>query len=131
MNKWIYTVFCFVLSLLLFGCSSSIHETQYDIPKEGTWYCSELNVHLVFDMEFHMVKNSYAVVDGMKITCECSGEFNTPYVFLRCRQSDGVYKQGDTLYWWRLAKISDDEMILEDYYSGEEFTFKKISITLD
>lgn len=111
--------------------SSPINEIVYDMPKEGTWYCSELNVHLVYDRQYGMPKNSYAVIDDTEIICQLDGDYNTPYIYLKVRQSVGDYSVGDLLYWWSVVEMSDDQMILEDHDSGEQFIFKRISVILD
>ena len=132
----IMLLFIFMLLLLFYllvplFSSSSINEIIYDMPQEGTWYCSELNVHLVFDEQYQVVKNSYAVIDNTEIICQLDGDYNTPYIYLKVRQSVGDYSVGDLLYWWSVVEMSDDQMILEDHDSGEQFIFKRISVILD
>lgn len=131
MKKLLVWVFTSLLMLSFLGCSSSINEIEYDMPEEGTWYCSELRVHLVFDIQYQAVKNSYAVIEDTEITCYCDGEYNTPYIYLICRKSAGGYSPGDMLYWWSVIEMSDDQMILEDYHTGEHFIFNKVSLVLD
>ena len=132
----ILLLFIFMLLLLFYlmvplFSSSPINEIVYDMPKEGTWYCSELNVHLVYDRQYGMPQNSYAVIDDIEIICQLDGEFNTPYIYLNVRQSVGDYSVGDLLYWWSVIELTEDQMILEDYHTGEHFIFNKVSLVLD
>ena len=113
-----------------FFSSSPINEIVYDMPQEGTWYCAELNVHLVYDTKEGIPKNSYAVIDGTDIVCQLDGDFNTPYIYLNVRHAIGDYSVGDLLYWWDVIELSEDQMILEDHYSKEQFIFKRIPIIL-
>lgn len=112
--------------LLLSSCTGPAR-TAYPMPDEGTWYCSELEVYLVFDRENQVCKPSTAIINGEEITCICSSELYTQYISLICQETGvpGV-GLGDSLYWWTLIEYSDTEMLLEDYETGQQYSFLRV-----
>ena len=116
-----------IISALVFlfgGCSGSVEEITYHMPEDGIWYCEELGIEIVLDRENGTVKPSTVVINGETITCICVGEFNTPYLFLRCQDTDASkYKLAESIYWWTVIEYTENELVLEDYYSKQCYDF--------
>lgn len=112
------------LILLFVGCSGSVEEVGYHMPEDGIWYCEELGIEIVLDRENGTVKPSTVVINGEKIICKCVGEFNTPYLFLRCQDVDASeYRLAENIYWWTVIEYTGNDLVLEDYYSKQCYSF--------
>ena len=128
MRKLFIVMIVLVVLMTIAGCAGNPPAPEgYDMPEEGSWYCAELETCLVLDWENGSRKPSYIIIDGKQVSCSCSIPFNTTYIILRCQESgvDG-FDNGDSIYWWTLIEYSDTEMLLQDYETGQQYSFLRV-----
>lgn len=103
-------------------------DIDYPIPEEGKWYCETLSVTLDLNPHAHGQKRESSIeINGEKISCSAGTEINTPYIFLVCQDSESKdYFLGQSIYWWTFIGVNGTEMILEDYKTGENYSFIKV-----
>lgn len=124
-----YLMFTIIVISLLSGCSGPSKSTDYHMPESGVWFCEELQVRLVFDEENGIRKASTIIIDGEEIECLCTSELNTTYLFLICQEKDPPISKlylGSTIYWWTVIDYTEDELTLEDYDTGQVYSFMRV-----
>ena len=110
------------LCVLLCACSLSTYEPRIIFwrPEEGIWYCEELQIQLSFE-ENH---DSYMVIDGIQIRCVWENDTNSQDIRVLCQGANTFgYGMGESLFSGRYVELSDDQYVVENRQTREQYTF--------
>ncbi len=136
-----------LLIVALTGCVSS---PKVYYPREGIWFCEELQVQLCFDseksdtVEFYEDKlymqmddeeyyDSFILWDGQKFRCSAHCKWDSPYLFIQYddpRFNNTQYKAydiGHYFYETEIISLSGSKMVLKDQNTAEKYTFIRVN----
>lgn len=93
-------------------------------PKEGIWYCSELDTQL----DFYGDGNTFVIVDSEKICCECIVHRGSDDIFVICQEDDcELYYLGEKVFSMEFVSLDGNTLILKDLDGEGKYTFTRIS----
>jgi hypothetical protein len=96
---------------------------SYKVPKDGVWYCDELQMQLSFSTQY----NCSVVVDGKELQCILSMEIGSSQLRLLYHETGyHAYKHGDALFEGDSVSLSEDIYVVKDLDSGEIYSFHRI-----
>ena len=122
---------------LLFGLSSC--ESEYPFPRDGIWYCAELQAQFTMtkgdtfvspdDEYFVDESENYIIVNGDRIAAVLGSNFGVTYVWIVCQEPDHPdFDCGEIIYSFEFVSLSDTEYILKDD-AGKRYAFLRIGDT--
>lgn len=118
----------------LLGCSAlgislmrpvTRHSGEY-FPKEGTWYCDELQMQIDFDDK----NGSYYLIDNERISLTGYLDETTNILMMKCQQPDCKYCEYHSFVAaLKFVELSETQLVVEDRYALPEvvhYTFECI-----
>lgn len=109
---------CLIL-ILLTGCTT--HSKK--VPKEGIWYCNELQIWIDFDTG----TNTFAEIDDIKATCTILNDRGSSHISVCYQDQNKIpgYKMGDAVFEGKCRSLSDNDLYIEDG-NGNVYHFVRI-----
>ena len=110
-----------LLLLLLTACTTH----SKNVPTDGIWYCDRLQISLDFGAD----KNTYAVIDGTKITCCILNDRGSSYVSVLYQdftQELPGYNMGSTVFEGKCQTLKSDCFYIEDD-EGNVYHFVRVN----
>lgn len=91
-------------------------------PKEGIWYCDELDMQLDFAKE-----TGFAVVDSKEMLCGFGADRGSKVLSVGCQEKDcPLHTMGESIVTLEYVSLDDTTLVLKNYYGEEEYTFQRI-----
>lgn len=119
MKKLAWYILVLALLCSLLGCVNSDNK----IPDEGVWYCDELKIKLDFNAGYATVADN-----NEEIICNIGNERGTNYVSVLNQDfGSSEYSVGESVFFGVCEEISNDTMIITDYYTQIPYTFILLS----
>lgn len=109
--------------LLIFGFLLILfsNPTQW-FPQEGVWYCEDLAIQIAFDDS----SQTFAMVNGEKISCACEIDRGSKDIRISCQQPDHpLFSLGKFIFSGEQVKLHDDQLVVQDDH-GNQYTFTRI-----
>lgn len=92
------------------------------VPKEGVWYCEELQIQISFEEN----NDTYVTEDGNQIMCTWSHDRNSKHFEVWCIDfNTHFYEYDDVVFSGTFVKLTNDQYILEDE-AGKEYIFLRM-----
>ena len=93
------------------------------IPKEGIWFCEELQIQISFEPN----QRSFKLVGEHKITCSWRHDKNSRYISVVCLEDkDTMYAAGDVVFSGKYVALDKQQYVLSDD-TGKTYTFLRIA----
>lgn len=110
-----------LLLIFLCGCSGSV-PPETNVPKEGIWYCEELQAELNFDPPIG--EYSKVTVDGEELMCHVGNHRGSPDLIIYYQgKTHEKYNLGGLIYSLVFVDRDEDEMVVKDHETGELYYF--------
>lgn len=100
--------FCLIL-ILLTGCTT--HSSK--VPKEGIWYCKELQIW----MDFGVGTNTFAEINDTKVTCTILNDRGSSYISVLYQDHKHKipgYRMGEAVFAGECRDLTADSLYIED-----------------
>lgn len=113
--------------LLLYGLLTTFN-SEYPFPKDGVWYCEELQAQFKLgqDDKLPSPDDEYVVINGDRIATAIAGDRGAEYVWIICQESDHPdFDCGEIIYSFDFVSLSGTEYVLKDD-TGKHYTFLRI-----
>ena len=110
--------------ILTYTTSSGDYEyAGYPLPKEGIYWCEELQMELSCDPEGG--ENSYILLNGEKVICSFFVEFATNEIFVQY-QKEGIFnrKYTETILRGFVIDIYDNIFQIKEYKTDKIYVFR-------
>lgn len=98
-----------VIAILVLPMTEGLNKTI--LPKEGVWYCEELEISLNFDA----TENSTAVIEGIPVRCTFGAEHGSNTIFVGYLSSDVPipgYKKGESFFGGTCISVKKGRMCI-------------------
>lgn len=91
-----------------------------DVPKEGLWYCEEMEMYLSFSDEY----KSTVVIDGETRNCTWGSEIGCSDIYITCLDENGVL--GESLLWGEYVSLTEELYQIRNHETGEIYDFVRV-----
>lgn len=119
----IITIVGIMLLVFLVIFVATFKPTEF-FPKEGIWYCSEIETQL----DFYGDGNTFVIVDSEKICCVSITNRGSDAIVIICQEDDcELYDLAETLFSLKFVSLKGDTLVLRDRNSETKYTFTRIS----
>ena len=110
-----------LISLLIsifYGCTP----TEF-YPKEGEWYCEELQLQLSFGGN----QKCYIIKSGERIRCVCSNDLGSFWLSVLCQDPDSkYYRLGESVFGGEFVRLDQDELVIRDPRAKRNIRFAEL-----
>ena len=109
-----------VAGIILILCAGA---NDPNIPKEGIWFCEELQMQISFEPN----QRSFKLVGEHKITCSWRHDKNSRYISIVClEEKNAMYTFGDVVFCGEYVALDKQQYVLSDD-TGKTYTFLRIA----
>ena len=117
-------IICLIVLLVLFTpfACSILTTTENHIPREGTWYCEELQIQFSWEK----AEDNYAIIDGKKIQTSVGNDKGSPYFSISGQDFENADTLGKDIFYGECVSFDDNVFITKDYDTGKEYVFKRV-----
>jgi hypothetical protein len=91
-----------------------------DVPKEGLWYCEEMEMYLSFTHEY----KSTVVIDGETRNCTWGCEIGCSDIHITCLDENGVLRE--SLLWGEYVSLTEERYQIRNHETGEIYDFIRV-----
>ena len=92
-------------------------------PEEGIWFCEELQMQ----MDFNKGGNTYAIVEGQKITCTVSNDRGSTHVRIICQEpSHDTYTLDHVFFAGIYLDLTDSQFVLKEVKTKNIYVFHRM-----
>lgn len=118
MRKILVVCTAIILSIFLLSCTPA----QF-FPKEGIWYCSELEMQLDFQDE----TSCFLIYEREKVICALGYERGSSWLSVGCQDPNTThFMLGEEVFGAEFVSLESDRLVLLEAKTGTEYCFLKV-----
>ena len=94
------------------------------IPTEDQWYCDDLQLILSFGVP----EKTYIIhkETNQKVSCYWGSDLGSGILYVACNEENAPWELGEGVFLGKYVSQTDTELVLRDYDTGIEYTFRRI-----